>query len=389
MSQQSVSFVNPIYAGFLIAAIVVTGVEIFHARRRSGIHGLAWWVLGGLAVLNFLGLLYFWLDHINLHFTPTANELIALQQLQHAIHGEALYPIQNGEQNFSQPPFFHLLSIPFALLLGTNLATLRLVAIVGTAASAMAVFRIITEKTASNWWGLIGVGLFANAVSMTSEFSGTASPLPWLLCCALLGTYLIDSNRSERATLLGVLVLCNSLWFHQAGLFFVLGGLIHLTWVRGATAALRYWLLAAFTTVIIGAIVGPILLGSDFLNLTILKPLSELAFSPAGFSIYAVFVSGTFPVLAFASAALVLTALFGERNQSDIWHIQLISAIVLGFMTTIFVPSATNLLVLSSVWFIIVGLLALYRWTTQINYVQKLQLHVAALFASFVVAIRN
>ena len=84
----------------------------------------------------------------------------------------------------------------------------------------------------------------------------------------------------------------------------------------------------------------------------------------------------------------MIGGLLWERNKFDIWQAQFIAAVLLGLLTTLFVPGGATMLTLTSVWFIVIGLQALYQWSNQIVIAQQYQLHLAALFASFVVAFR-
>jgi len=379
---------NPIYAGFLIAALILIGIEVIQERRRVGMHGFAWWALGGLTLINLLGLLYFWINRISVEMALTGGEQSAVAILQHALRGEPIYRLWYDSDPLTTPPLFQILSIPFAFVFGANIGTLRLVSVLGIIASGLIVFRAVTEKTNSSWWGMVGLGLFATAVGMMDSYMGTASPAPWLLCCALLGTYLIDRNHSESDIMLGILVLSNAVWIQQAGILFLIGALAYLTWNRGWAVAAHYWLMGVALTVLAWVTIGPLLFGDQFLSLTVLTPLKNLDFSFSGLSRYGLFVSGTYPLLALASSALVIGGLLWERNKFDIWQAQFVAAVLLGLLTTLFVPGGATMLTLTSVWFIVIGLQALYQWSNQIVIAQQYQLHLAALFASFVVAFR-
>ena len=286
---------NPIYAGFLVAALILIGIEVIQERRRAGVHGFAWWALGGLTLINLLGLLYFWINRISVEMALTGGEQSAVAILQHALRGEPIYRLWYDSDPLTTPPLFQILSIPFAFVFGANIGTLRLVSVLGIIASGLIVFRAVTEKTHSSWWGMIGLGLFATAVGMMDSYMGTASPAPWLLCCALLGTYLIDRNHSESDIMLGILVLSNAVWIQQAGILFLIGALAYLTWNRGWAVAAHYWLMGVALTVLAWVTIGPLVFGDQFLSLTVLTPLKNLDFSFSGLSRYGLFVSGTYP----------------------------------------------------------------------------------------------
>ena len=379
---------NPIYAGFLIAAILLIVIEVWQEHRHGKIHGLAWWALAGLTVVNLFGLLYFWVDRIGMSLASSQAEQSASLLLAHAMNGESFYRAYGDVAPMTIPPFYQLMSIPFALLFGPSVGTLRFVSVLGMIGSGMIVFRLATEKTGSHWWGLIGLGLFATAVGMIDSYMGAASPDPWLLCCALLGTYLLDRQDSESDVMLGILVLSNGVWFRQAGLFFLVGGLAYLTWSKGWTAAARYWLLGTLFSVLAWVTIGPLLFGSEFLKLTVFSLFNGLDFSLVRLLHYGVYLTTTYPLLTVAGISLVVASFVWKRAELDIWQIQFIAALLLGALSTLFYADNASMLTLTSVWIIIIGIQALYRWSIQIVFAQKLQLHLAALFASFVVAFR-
>ena len=106
------------------------------------------------------------------------------------------------------------------------------------------IFAAVRRHAHSTWWGLIAVGAFAAAYHVMDAYLDTAHSDSWMLCAALLGTYLIDSPRSKGMRVLGVVVLILSFWFKQHGAIFAIGGVLYLTWCEGWRASWPYWLVA-------------------------------------------------------------------------------------------------------------------------------------------------
>ncbi len=387
MATVDLSHINPIYAGFLVAALVLIAIEVLQERRRAGTYGLAWWGLGALTVVQMLFLLYTWVDRIGLNLQPSQAEQSTVALMQHVMRGEMLYHAWTDATILTYPPLYFVISVPFSVLFGANLATLRLVSVLGTVAAGMILLRTVQEKTGSRWWAMIGLGLYTTVVGLMETYLGTASPEPWLLCCVLLGTYLIDHNRSMRELALGVLVLSNAVWAHQLGMVFLIGALVFLTWRHGIQVTEYLWALAVGLTILAWVTIGPMFFGDQFLNFTTVQALIISPFSLEGIAHYATFVTGTYPLLALVASLTVIFVLLRQRYRVDIWMAQFIAAVFVGLISMLFSGSA-SMLVIPTVWFILIGLQALQRWSQEISFTQRLQLHTAALFASFLVVYR-
>jgi 4-amino-4-deoxy-L-arabinose transferase-like glycosyltransferase len=154
--------------------------------------------------------------------------------------------------------------VPFSWIFGVNLFTLRFVAILGIAGSGIILYLVVRRKTGSVWLGIAAVGLFASPYRVMDSYLDTAHSDSWLLCSALVGSYLIDLDRSRKWNLIGILILVSAFWFKQHGVIFTMGGLLYITWQKGIKRSFPYWCVAMVTGPILYIFGGPRLFGPCF-----------------------------------------------------------------------------------------------------------------------------
>ena len=201
-------------------------------------------LLAMLSVLGAVVLIAMIVNHIWFPFNLDLMEGVLMQHARRAMHGEGIYPLPSPEfVPLAYNPLFYLLAAPFLILFGDTLTTLRMVALMGMAGSAAAIFVTVRSYARSTWWATIAVGLFCTAYAAMDAYFDCAHSDGWLICCALWGTYLIG-RTSRGARIAGVIVLVAGFWFKQHGAVFLGAGLCYLTWREGARKSLVYWLIA-------------------------------------------------------------------------------------------------------------------------------------------------
>jgi hypothetical protein len=351
-----------------------------------------------LCVLNIAFVLVAVLLHLNFPLHLNLMEGVVLQHFERAVSGLPIYPEPSpGFVPLAYNVGYYLLATPFGWLFGPSLFTLRLVATLGSIGSGLLVYRAVQVKTNSRGWGFIALGLFAAAYGVMEAYLDTAHSDSWLLCTALLGTYLIDQKKSKAWHLVGLLVLVASFWFKQHGVLFALGGLLFLFWRDGIRAGLFYALVVVLLGPVLYIYAGPRLFGPDYHFFTWVVPRSWSELNIATFTRYARFIISNYAFLALAALAFVVCVglrerAFMQRRDLSVWHVQWLFAMLSGFMGSLDPGSANNVFISMGVWCIIVGVWSAQFWLSQVHpnaapTVQRLQ--VVGLFASFCLLLYN
>ena len=218
----------------LVLGLGAVLAEIVLAMRQDE-KQRSWMAVGKLivtlfAVANLVIVVYLFVNHVGFPLNLETMEGTILQHFQRAAAFKPIYT--NAAPDFvpfAYNPFYYVVSIPFGLIFGVNLVTLRLVSILAFIGSAVILYAVIQRRTQSVWWALIAVGLFAAAYRTMDVYLDGAHPDSTFLFFALLGSYLIDRSQSRIWNWLGVVCLLLSFWTKQHGALFVIGGLLFAT----------------------------------------------------------------------------------------------------------------------------------------------------------------
>lgn len=346
-----------------------------------------------LAGINIFFVVFLWFNHINFPLNLDLMEGTVLQHFQRAVAFKPIYPEPTPTYvPLAYNPLYYLLTIPFAWIFGVNLFTLRLVAILGMLGSGLIIFLVVRQKTASLWWSIIAAGLFAAAYKVMDAYLDTAHSDSWFLFMALLGTYIIDRNRSRLWNLIGVVVLVADFWFKQHGALFAVGGLLFLTWRQGLKSSILYWLVGLILGPIFYIFIGPSVFGSHFHYFTWEVPRHWSELTTDTFHRYIGFIAEFYPILAFSGTLLTGWAFrssFKNRDCLNIWHTQFIFAVLTGFMGTLDIGSSNNVYIPMGTWFILVGTLGLHQLVERVELAKSYKVHLLALVATFTLFIYN
>ena len=335
-------------------------------------------------------MVYVWVNHISFPLNLEAMELTVLQHLKRALAGQVVYAVPASDfVSLAYAPLYYYFSVPFAWLFGANLFTLRLVAILGYLGAGLVMFLAVREQTRSIWWGLMAVGLFAAAYRVMDTYLDNAHSDSWLLCCTLLGTYLISLNRSRTVNWLGVLVLIVSFWFKQHGALFAIGGVLYLTWRDGLKAAVWYWVTAFLLGPVLYLLAPTLFFGPWFRYYTLTVPghWSELNFD--AIKRYGGFIVKSYPALAGIGGAALIWQFFRQKNKLSIWYFMLPFAMLSGFMGALDPGSNNNVFIPMGTWFIITGVLGLAAFQTTWPLVNRWAAHLVVLGLSFTLFFYN
>ncbi len=373
-------------AVLLLPAAMLVLVEVLQSQRQARLKNIAYIALSAVAIAHVLFIGFVWFNHISFPLNLEAMEGTVLQHVQRAMELKPIYPEPTPDfVPLAYNPLYYIVAIPFGWVFGASLPTLRLVSILGMIGSALILFLVVRQKTASNWWGLMAVGLFAAAYRVMDSYLDTAHSDSWLIFLALLGTYLIDRDRSRLWNLAGVMVLVASFWTKQHGALFVIGGVLFLTWREGFRRAIPYWVAAVLLGPVLYVFGGPLLFGPRFLYFTWEVPRAWSTLDRSIFIRYFSFIALSYPLLALSGTLTSLQAIVRQRKTLNVWHIQFFFALLSGFMGSLDKGSNNNVYAPMGTWLILVGVLGLYEFARQLPALERYRAHQLALFATFAI----
>jgi hypothetical protein len=375
---------------FLLAGTTLVVVEAAQSRRQGRLRNAAHLALGVVAAVNIFFIIFLWFNHVNFPLNLDLMEGTVLQHFRRAAEFKAIYPKPTPDYvPLAYNSFYYVFAVPFSWLFGANLFTLRLVAILGMFGSGLILYLVVREKTGSVWWGLIAAGLFAAAYRVMDAYLDTAHSDSWLLCTALLGSYIIDRNRSRTWNLVGVVILVAAFWFKQHGAIFAIGGVLFLSWREGLRRSWPYWLAVTVLGPILYIFGGPWLFGSYYHYFTWEVPSHWSELSLGTFRRYIAFTVKSYPILALSGGLLTIWIGLRNRKSFDIWHIQLISAALTGFVGTLDIGSSNNVYIPMGAWFVLVGTLGLHSLITRLTVARRYKVHLMALVVTLALFMYN
>ena len=371
-------------------AVCVVLYVIGTRRGSKNLTTLALNVFTAYAIAWSAFMVYVWINHVNFPLNLEAMELTIVQHLQRIMAGQPLYAEPSPEfVSLAYAPLYYYVSVPFAWLFGANLFTMRLVAILGMLGAGIVIFAVVKKQTASIWWALMAAGLFAAAYRAMDTYLDNAHSDSWLLFTILLGSYLIDMNRSRATNLLGVFFLVVSFWFKQHGALFVAGGVLYLTWRDGLKNSWMYWALAGLLGPVLYFIAPSLLFGKWFHYYTFTAPSHWSSLNFGGLKRYIGYAVKNYFVLASAGVTASLYFLFTKWKNAGVWAFMLPFAMLSGLMGAMDEGSNNNIFIPMGVWFIVTGALGLQYLTTRFASVHRWGIHLAALGASFALLFYN
>jgi hypothetical protein len=371
---------------FLIPCIILVLVEVSQLQRQGRIWRPAFVALGVVAAAHILFIMFLWFNHIGFPLNLDLMEGTVLQHFRRSVEFKPIYPEPTPDYvPLAYNPLYYVLAIPFGWVFGISLPTLRLVSVLAMLGSGLILYRVVSQKTASVWWGLMAVGLFAAAYRAMDTYLDSAHSDAWLLFLTLLGSYLIDRNRSRRWNLVGVLLLVGAFWTKQHGALFAIGGVLFLTWREGPRRSIPYWLVAALLGPIAYVLVGPLLFGPRFLYFTWEVPRNWSTFDRGIFIRLLTFIAVFYPLLALSGTLLTAWTAVKERKTLNVWHVQFVFALMTGVMGSLDTGSANNVYIPMGTWFILVGTLGFYELVVRIQSLGRYRIHQLLLFTTFAV----
>jgi hypothetical protein len=312
--------------------------------------------VGNLALTGFL-----WSRQIGFPLDLDVMEGAILQHVERAAAGLPIYPPPTPDfVALAYNPLYYELGAAVGRLTGVDLPMLRVLSLAAATGSALILFVVVRRATRSAWWGLMASGLFAAAAGVMEFYLVTAHADAWFLFCALAGSFLLDRTASRLGTLAGIAVLVASFYFKQHGALFVLGGLGYVMLRDGAWRAWPAWALALVLGPVLYVFAGPRLFGPFFHYFTWEVPRrwgTHLRF--LSLVRYGGFIGLFYPVLAIASVA----SLARQWRRPDVWHVQLVFAMLAGLMGALDRGSAENVFIPMGTFFILVGTIGLAEWS--------------------------
>ena len=341
---------------FVAIALLALVLEL--RRERSGRKPaplVAGWVLLWAGV-NVVFMLYLFWVRSRFPLFLEMMEGTVLQHVRRLSAAVAIYPVPGPDfVPLAYNPLYYIVSLPFTWMLGSSLFALRTVSILAMTGSAALIYSVVRRRTESVWWGAVAVGLFAGAYRVMDAYLDTAHSDSCFLFAALFGTWIIERDRSRLANAAGVFVLVLSFWFKQHGVWFAIGGLLYLTLREGVRRSILYWALAAVTGPVVYLLLGNRLFGPEFVYFTWQVPSAWLALSVTTFLRFIGTAVIFYAVLSVISVWTALGRWARKKRNVDVWTVQLVFALLTGFMGTLDPESANNVYIAEGVWFIIIG----------------------------------
>ena len=382
---------NPWRIGILVIGFVGTVLYAYGNRRQMT--RLTYGVLlcfGAYALVQIVLVIYLLANHITFPLNLEAMELTILQHLRRIMSGLPLFSEPSSDfVAFAYNPLYYYLAVPFALLFGKTLLTLRLVAILGMVGSGVIIFLVIYQKTKSVWWGLLTTGLFCAAYYVMDSYLDSAHSDSWLVFTILLGCYLIDLNRYRWMNLLGLFSLLASFWFKQPGAWFAIGSVLFLTKREGIKSAWPYWLVAVLVGPALYLFVPDSVFGARFHYFTYSVPRQWVEFNFDAVRHFGGIVIKFYLPLALLGAAGSLVAFTKQWKLINIWYFLLPIAVFSGFLGALDPGANNNVFIPMGVWFIITGIMGLIDLLERFPQVERMGVHFAILGLCFALFLYN
>jgi hypothetical protein len=367
--------------GISILVAIATFLYLYSKAVRpiKGVRFLPALVLG-YAIAQILFIVFLWFNHINFPLNLEAMELLRVQHLQRLIQGLPLYPEPSSDfVALAYNPLSYILTAPFAFVLGANLFTMRLVAILGMAGAGTIIFLSARKQTDSTWWGIVATGLFAAAYRVMDTYLDNAHAESWLLFSILLGCYLIDRSRNWRIECIAMLCFVAAFWFKQQGAIFAIAALVFLTWRSGWRKAWSYWSIAGGLGAGLYLAMPDWVLGERFHYFTWQVPRQWVEVQYWEFVRFVKLIIFSYPVLA---ATGVATFIVSAKERQNIWFFMLPVAVLSGVLATMTPGSNNNVYIPMGTWFIVTGAISIHHWTRR-PFFKQWGLHLLALAVSF------
>ena len=368
--------------------LAFVAVEFKYRPLQPGKTGWSTRLISLVAMGSSLLLFVILVSHIQFPLSLEVMEGTVLQHLERAAAGQHIYTAPDAMYiALAYNPLYYYVTVPVSWLFGETFLALRLVSITAYLVCAAILFHVVRRGANSVWAGFIGVGLFAAAYRATCAHLDTAHADSCLLAAALLGTAIIDWNKSRAWNAVGVLILVSAFWFKQHGALFAIGGVLYLTWREGIARAWIYWAIAAVFGPLVYFGFGNLLFGPYFHFFTLETPSSWSVLSLAAPVRVLFFAAMNYPVLCVAAIALVFMvgreAMDGQTDRINVWHVQLIPAILSALMGSLDPGSHDNVFIPFGVWLILLGTLAIMRIYNEQQSDRRRALGAAALLTSF------
>lgn len=398
-----------LHSRFTVASF--TRAEVMATASQIVSLALTLYASGSVLLVAFL-----WWNHSSFPLNLEAMEGTILEHVRRAYAGLPVYPEPSPEfVALAYNPGFYYLALPFVVLLGDSLFTLRIVAIVGAVGAMAVIYFAVRAASTSHWWGLMAAGLFAAGYRAMDTYLDNAHSDSWLLFTVLLGCFVLDRGRSQKAFLLGTGLLVAAFWLKQHGALFAIGGVIYLTVKHGWRAAWPSWALATLAGPVayLGAASWPFGPAFHYFTWEVPSRWSEPGPRAVGrLALYAVrYFLFLLPLATWGFAlslgtwrrALVSTVPGGAtspapaggaappsgRTGIDVWRFMLPVSFVSALMGSMDPGSNNNVFVPLAVWLIIAGTLGLKALADRIEAVGERGVRAGLLVGSFALLAYN
>jgi hypothetical protein len=350
----------------------------------DGLIKIGWLVLIALSVLFTAILIAIFVNHIR---SPEITRGALYESVNRLINGLTLYPKPSIDYvPLAYNPLFSVLGGLFYLITGPSPATLRLTAVVGSIGTGLLIYLAVRRETTSNKFAIIALGIYAGAYLTFDSYLDYANPDSWMLFTGLLGLYILQASRKQAWIIVAILILCTSFWFKQHGAFFVIAGVLYLTWIYGFRKSMVYSVLAFICGPLAFLTLGPVIFGEYMLYYTIKIPGTWTTINIGALDRYSVFLMAHWANL-FIFSILALFAFLFSKSTKSIWIFSLPVILLMGFIGSFDAGGENNVYIAPAIWLIIVGTGALADLLQTNSWILKsigLEINHAGLYTGFI-----
>jgi hypothetical protein len=273
--------------------------------------------------------------------------------------GKPLYPEPSEEfVPLAYNPLITVLGALFLSITGPSSAALRLTSSVAAVGLGILIFLIAYKETATIKFGVITAGLYSSAYLTFDSYLDYGNPDSWMLFTGVLGLSLLQYNPKKIPKTIAIMVLCGSFWFKQHGAFFVLAGLLYLTYIYGLRYSIKYWAVGLIFGPLAFFTIGPRLFGEYLLYYTVNIPRTWVEINFSAFDRYLAFMSTKWSFFLVLNI-LGLSLLFSKKFRINIWIFSFPVILSMGLIGSFDAGGENNVYIAPGIWFIVVGIIVL------------------------------
>lgn len=198
------------------------------SKKNLEVYFLSFFILL-IPIFYILAYLYVSLNRLFYPFELEWTEGLMFDYAYRLMRGLSIYIPPSLDFNPAMyQPLFPLISSFFIRIFGPHLFALRIISFFSSIIAGILIFLILKIKTRSNFWGIMGSGLFLGAFRITCFWYDLARLDSLLVMLLLLAFYLLIRFKGIFSTLLSLFILSLAFFTKQSTLPFILSTSFYL-----------------------------------------------------------------------------------------------------------------------------------------------------------------